>query len=230
MDNNSNDQKSGRDDDAIAQVLAGINADNNGDKNQDNHDQPGGQNSNQPDFPSITPNPSPMLPPIPPNVTDPSSPAEPSTSQSPSDPAYLAPANNAQPNFAPPSSDGQPQDNNQPTNTQLPQLPQQDDKSQASAMAPTMPTTPTAPVDPALDGIKKNALSELRPLVDKLNVSNEEKFDTYLLLLRSTDDKSLLGPAHEAAKGITDEARRANALLEIIKEVDFLSHGQQKES
>lgn len=78
----------------------------------------------------------------------------------------------------------------------------------------------------ALDAIKKDALGELRPLVDKLTVSPEEKFDTYLLLIRSTDDDSLIGPAHEAAKAIPDEARRAEALLDIIKEIDYLS--QQK--
>ncbi len=74
-----------------------------------------------------------------------------------------------------------------------------------------------------LDSIKLEALGELRPLVDKLNVSPEEKFDTYLLLLRSTDDKALIAPAHDAAKAIADEARRAQALLDIIKEIDFLS-------
>lgn len=78
-----------------------------------------------------------------------------------------------------------------------------------------------------LDSIKKDALSELRPLVDKLNVSPEEKFDTYLLLLRSTDDKALIAPAHDAAKGIADEARRAQALLDIIKEIDYLAGPQQ---
>ena len=81
----------------------------------------------------------------------------------------------------------------------------------------------TAPTDMSLDDIKQNALSELRPLVGKLNVSPEEKFDTYLLLLRSTDDTSLIGPAHEAAVAIPDETRKAQALLDIIKEIDFLS-------
>lgn len=80
--------------------------------------------------------------------------------------------------------------------------------------------------DSSLDGIKKEALTELRPLVDKLNVSPEEKFDTYLLLIRSTDDKTLVAPAHEAAKAIPDETRRAQALLDIIKEIDFLSNPQ----
>jgi len=78
-----------------------------------------------------------------------------------------------------------------------------------------------------LDGIKLEALQELRPLVDKLDVSAEEKFDTYLLLLRSTDDKELIAPAHEAAKGIADETRRAQALLDVIKEIDFLSQNQK---
>lgn len=79
-----------------------------------------------------------------------------------------------------------------------------------------------------LDSIKQEALGELRPLVDKLDVSPEEKFDTYLLLLRSTDDHALIAPAHEAARMISDEARRAQALLDIIKEIDYLSgNGQQ---
>jgi len=94
----------------------------------------------------------------------------------------------------------------------------------AAPMAP-MPTMTGASGD--LESIKKDALSELRPLVDKLNVAPEEKFDTYLLLLRSTDDQALIGPAHEAARGIADEARRAQALLDIIKEIDYLSGPQQ---
>lgn len=100
------------------------------------------------------------------------------------------------------------------------------------APAPVMPD-PIAPVVPAapagdLDAIKQEALGELRPLVDKLEVSPEEKFDTYLLLLRSTDDKALIGPAHEAARNIADEARRAQALLDIIKEIDYLSGAGQQ--
>lgn len=104
------------------------------------------------------------------------------------------------------------------------------DITKPAAPEPVMPTpvisapTPTAAADPALDTIKQTALNELRPLVDKLDVSPEEKFDTYLLLLRSTDDKTLIAPAHDAAVAIVDEARRAQALLDIIKEIDYLSN------
>lgn len=87
---------------------------------------------------------------------------------------------------------------------------------------PPLPTV-GAPTN-ELDGVKQEAITELRPLVDKLNLAPEEKFDTYLLLIRSTDDKTLIAPAHEAAKSIADETRRAQALLDIIKEIDFLSN------
>ena len=90
-----------------------------------------------------------------------------------------------------------------------------------------MPASPAMPAASSeLDGIKQEALGELRPLVDKLNLEPVEKFDTYLLLIRSTDDKTLVGPAHEAARSIPDETKRAEALLDIIKEIDFLSQQQ----
>lgn len=95
------------------------------------------------------------------------------------------------------------------------------------AIIPPAPAAPDAAAmpaaDSALESIKQQALGELRPLVDKLQVEPDEKFDIYLLLLRSTDDKDLIAPAHEAAKAITDESKRAQALLDVIKEIDFLS-------
>lgn len=94
--------------------------------------------------------------------------------------------------------------------------------SVAEPLAAPAPAAATSDGD--LDSIKKDALDALRPLVDKLTVPADEKFDTYLLLLRSTDDKTLIAPAHAAAKDIPDEARRAQALLDIIKEIDYLNN------
>ncbi len=84
-----------------------------------------------------------------------------------------------------------------------------------------------APASNEFDEIKKDALTELRPLVDKLDLEPDEKFDIYLMLIRSTDDKTLVAPAHEAAKNIADETKRAQALLDIIKEIDYLSSPEQ---
>ncbi len=94
---------------------------------------------------------------------------------------------------------------------------------------PVMPPAPT-PVSPAgsnLDTIKQDAISELRPLVDKLNLLPEDRFNTILLIIRSTDDVSLLPAAHTAAKQITDDGRRAQALLDVIKEIDFFKQNSQ---
>jgi hypothetical protein len=109
---------------------------------------------------------------------------------------------------------------------EVPTPPQPAVPEDISLPAPVM--TPVVPAGNSdLEAIKQDALSELRPLVDKLDVTPEEKFDTYLLLLRSTDDQSLIGPAFAAARIISDEARRAQALLDIIKEIDYLSGAAQ---
>ncbi len=90
--------------------------------------------------------------------------------------------------------------------------------------ATTAPSSaPVSPGDSSLDELKKSALEELRPLVSKLDLPAKEKFDTLLLIIRSTDDKSLLTNAHEAAKAIEDETERAEALLDIVKEVDYFA-------
>ncbi|HMR73174.1 MAG TPA: hypothetical protein PKD68_04165 [Candidatus Saccharibacteria bacterium] len=92
------------------------------------------------------------------------------------------------------------------------------------SLSPVQATEPT--VSPELEAIKQDALQQLRPLVDKLNLSPEEKFNTLLLIIRSTDDKTLVAQAHESAKAIEDETKRAEALLDIIKEIDYFSHPQ----
>lgn len=105
-----------------------------------------------------------------------------------------------------------------------PVAPEAEVETEYAPEAPLEPLPQPVANDGELGGVKQEAITELRPLVDKLNLPAEEKFDTYLLLIRSTDDKSLIAPAHEAAKNIADEARRAQALLDIIKEIDFLSN------
>lgn len=102
--------------------------------------------------------------------------------------------------------------------------------TQTQEVAPVLPIVSTpapdviaAPVSNDLISIKSSALNELRPLVDKLSLTPEEMYDAYLLLIRSTDDKSLIAPAYHAAQSIADEARKAKALLEIVKEIDYLN-------
>ncbi|MCL2869237.1 hypothetical protein FWF48_00285 [Candidatus Saccharibacteria bacterium] len=81
--------------------------------------------------------------------------------------------------------------------------------------------------DAELESVKTNALQDLKPLIDKLDISPEEKFDIYLLIFKTADDPSVVEPAYNVAKQITDEAKKANALLEIIKEVDAIDKPEQ---
>lgn len=98
------------------------------------------------------------------------------------------------------------------------------------AIDPLPIATNPVPSRDDLEGVKMEAINELRPLIDKLNLPPEEKFDTYLLLIRCTDDRELVPPAHEVAKLISDDARRGMALLDIIKEIDYLSGKQGVEA
>jgi hypothetical protein len=93
----------------------------------------------------------------------------------------------------------------------------------APSLTDDTPATSTSSMSPELEGLKKAALTELRPLVDKLSLPADEKFDTLLLIIRSTDDQTLLSEAHEAAKAIEDETKRAGALLDVIKEIDYFA-------
>lgn len=80
--------------------------------------------------------------------------------------------------------------------------------------------------DPASDdllAIKQDALQELTPLVGHLEQTAEEKFRTTMMMIQATDDHSLIKAAHEAAKNITDEKARAQALLDVVNEINYFT-------
>lgn len=77
--------------------------------------------------------------------------------------------------------------------------------------------------DDDLAGLKQDALRELRPLVEHLDQTPEEKFKTTLMLIQASDDQSLLKTAYEAARQIGNEEERARALLDIVNEINYFS-------
>lgn len=80
--------------------------------------------------------------------------------------------------------------------------------------------------DDLLD-IKNEALHDLSPLVDKLDLDASEKFKTVMMLIQASDDQSLIPQAYELAKGIPDEKAKAQALLDIVNEINYFT---QKDS
>lgn len=71
--------------------------------------------------------------------------------------------------------------------------------------------------------IKQQALTELSPLVDHLNQSPEEKFRTTMMLIQASDNQALVPVAYQAAQSITDEKVKAQALLDIVNEINYFT-------
>ncbi|MDQ5971988.1 MAG: hypothetical protein QG553_147 [Patescibacteria group bacterium] len=84
-------------------------------------------------------------------------------------------------------------------------------------------TSPNSEDDDELLTLKKQALEELAPLVDQLDQTPEEKFKTTMMMIQATDSASLVKVAHEAAQKISDEKVRAQALLDIVNEINYFT-------
>ena len=75
--------------------------------------------------------------------------------------------------------------------------------------------------------IKQDALQSLSPLLSQLDQSPEEKFRTTMMLIQASDDQSLIQSAYAAAKEITDEKVRAQALLDIVNEINYFTQSSK---
>lgn len=74
-----------------------------------------------------------------------------------------------------------------------------------------------------LIGIKQQALTQLTPLISHLNQTPEEKFHTTMMMIQSSDNQSLIKDAYEAAQQITDDKARAQALLDVVNEINYFT-------
>jgi hypothetical protein len=110
-------------------------------------------------------------------------------------------------------------------------LPPADDTATTPVSASTDPVTP-APVgadDDSDDGllqIKQQALQQLSPLIGHLDQSAEEKFRTTMMMIQAADNQDLIKEAYAAAQQIEDEKTRAQALLDIVNEINYFTQRQ----
>ena len=95
------------------------------------------------------------------------------------------------------------------------------------AVSPTDTSAPSADANALLD-IKQDALNKLSPLVDQLDQSPEEKFRTTMMMIQASDNQALVKSAYDAAQAIPDEKARAQALLDVINEINYFT--QHKDS
>lgn len=71
--------------------------------------------------------------------------------------------------------------------------------------------------------IKQQALGQLSPLVDQLDQNPEDKFRTLMMMIQASDDQGKIKDAYAAAQAITDEKARAQALLDVINEINYFT-------
>jgi hypothetical protein len=80
--------------------------------------------------------------------------------------------------------------------------------------------------DDSLLNIKQQALNQLTPMLKHLDQTPEEKFRTYMMMIQANDDKSLINSAYEAAQQITDEKSKAQALLDVVNEINYFTRNE----
>lgn len=111
-----------------------------------------------------------------------------------------------------------------PSDTPLPASP---DEDESDMLPEPRDNTPGRSDDSDADGtllrLKQEALQQLKPLVGHLDQTPEEKFRTTMMMIQASDDQSLISAAYEAAKGISDEKARAQALLDVVNEINYFT-------
>lgn len=99
-----------------------------------------------------------------------------------------------------------------------------DNVDSASVQTPSAPVLVAAPVLlDDLQSIKQQALMQLSPLVSHLDQSPEEKFRTTMMMIQASDNQELVKDAYAAAQAIPDEKARAQALLDIVNEINYFT-------
>jgi hypothetical protein len=95
----------------------------------------------------------------------------------------------------------------------------------AASPAPVQYPNPLNAKDDSTEllNIKQEALQELSPLISHLDQSPEDKFKTTMMLIQASDDQSLVREAYAAAKQIPDQKARAQALLDIVNEINYFT-------
>ncbi|HSX47410.1 MAG TPA: hypothetical protein VLF63_01405 [Patescibacteria group bacterium] len=89
---------------------------------------------------------------------------------------------------------------------------------------PEVPS-PMPPANPQSDlaGIKSQVISELFPLIGELDQTPDERFKTLMMMIQATDNQELIRSAYEAAHNIDEPKKKAQALLDIINEINYFT-------
>ena len=148
---------------------------------------------------------------------------------SPTEPTSPAPPPDAMPSPMPTQSVSPSQPVEPPATTEMSSPDPSPNLNPIPSPSPASDPSPsTAQNQDQLVSLKSQALSSLAPLVNHLDQSPEEKFKTTMMLIQASDDSSLVKDAYEAANEITDEKARAQALLDVVNEINYFTQKEDK--
>lgn len=136
---------------------------------------------------------------------------------------------------AAPPADPAPSDAPEPHNLPEPQAePAEAQPAEEQPQDESPAPEPVVDAEPAADtgsddliDLKQKALQQLTPIVGHLDQTPEEKFRTTMMLIQASDNQALLGEAYEAANAIEDEKVKAQALLDVINEINYFTQNKQ---
>lgn len=111
--------------------------------------------------------------------------------------------------------------------TTFPSLPTPPKEIPAISHHESPDSTPSEVNPHELIDIKQQALGQLSPLIDHLDQSPEEKFRTLMMMIQASDDQGMIKTAYQAANDIADEKARAQALLDIVNEINYFTTQHQ---
>lgn len=90
------------------------------------------------------------------------------------------------------------------------------------------PNDKPAPSGDSLISLKEQALKNLSPLLNHLEQNPEERFKTLMMLIQASDNSNLIPEAYDSANKISDEKERAQALLDVINEINYFTQKDDK--
>lgn len=170
--------------------------------------------------------PKPVVPPVPPI------PAAPAASPAPAAPAAMKPAAPAKPEarekIAPvKSAPVPPSISSIVANAQPMRKPMKDGERKAEMRENGRPMEGVMNREKNRGGaetasVKEAALKELFPIMDRIEVSPEKRFELYREIMEVMKDRVVVKPAYEAAKAIKNDKARADALLYVIEQIEKL--------
>ncbi len=91
---------------------------------------------------------------------------------------------------------------------------------------PALPAATTRPINDDLVTIRQQVITELFPLIDQLDQPPDERYRTLMMMIQATDNQQLIKAAYEAAHNITDIKTKAQALLDIINEINYFTQSK----